>query len=464
MYNFNLLENQTEVSPGVALLLTVLFILIAGTAIFFLYRGIRRERNRYIADKLKIGQLSKDAFDDMIKRRIKVAKKNTHFSVMFIKILNGKDLVLSLGAKQYDAFIITLTDRLYAVLPKNSKVCEYEEDVLAVFIDENLDEKSLSDVSNFCVMECIKPITLVTKVKVTAEIDLGAIAYENSSGFSAETFLLNAERALDNAVKGGSNRFSVYSPEMDYNEDEAYQLYRRIKTAAAKNEFTLYYEPIYAGLKTIIGYESLPRWENADLGVLKEEKFLPALMQSGEDKKVTAALFGKLLSDAEEYFARHTEENDVTFSFNAVKKQISSVGYADDLYRISKKHKIDPQRICIEIGDYREPATLDNIKKLQNYGFKIAIDGLDNADSETLGEIQSISPEWIKLPAAFIMQTKSNFFYKGVLEMIENYTRERAAKLIVTNVSTEEEAAYVAELKLQFLQGAAFASELPKAE
>ena len=41
--------------------------------------------------------------------------------------------------------------------------------------------------------------------------------------------LKESQATLDNAVKGGANRFSVYSSEMDYNDDEAFQLYTLLR-------------------------------------------------------------------------------------------------------------------------------------------------------------------------------------------------------------------------------------------
>ena len=113
-----------ELNSGVAVFLAILFIILGGGLLFWLYLGIRRERNRYISEKLKTNAMDKAAFDEMLSRRFRVAKKNSHFSVMLIKIREGAELFRSLGEKQYDALLAELEDRLYAILPKATNICE----------------------------------------------------------------------------------------------------------------------------------------------------------------------------------------------------------------------------------------------------------------------------------------------------------------------------------------------------
>ena len=51
-------------------------------------------------------------------------------------------------------------------------------DRLAAYIEADLDKKSLSDLCGFCLMECRKPITLVTRGKATAELSFAAEYFE----------------------------------------------------------------------------------------------------------------------------------------------------------------------------------------------------------------------------------------------------------------------------------------------
>lgn len=202
-----------ELKPGVAILLVVLFVLVAAAAMFFLYRGIRKDRNRYIADKLKIGELNKDSFDDLILRRFHSAGKNTHFSVFFIEINDAKNIRESFGEKQFAGAVNTLVERLYRILPKGSKVCLYEYDLLAVLVDEDLDKKALSDLASFCLLEGRKPVSLITRVRLELDLSIGVNSY-NAFSANFNAFKQNLELALAVSKRNGLNKYTIYSSEI----------------------------------------------------------------------------------------------------------------------------------------------------------------------------------------------------------------------------------------------------------
>ena len=460
---FNLfLADTLELKPGVAALLAVLFVLIAGALIFFLYRGVRRERNRYIADKLKVGVMNKSSFDAMIERRFKIAKRSTHFSVLYVKILNGTSLAKSLGDRQYDAFLDALQARLYEVLPKNSKVCVYTEDRLAACIEADLDKKSLSDLCGFCLMECRKPVTLVTRVKATAELSFAAAVFEYAQKLTAERFMENIEQALFSSERSGANRFVIYTPEIDYEDDEASQYYRGIQAAIEGNDFLLYYRPIFdAETNAVYAYDDDIVWNHPELGLINSEKFIPALVQSGEIHRVGLHIFTQLCVAVQKYKQRHAGDGaPVRFAFGATTRQMMSSSFPEDLFRVTKKFHTDPSDIYVGVTEFDHPAVNENIKKLKNLGFKVMLDGVEMSDNAgLLGELQNVRFDWIKLPVSYVMQAKNNFFTQGVIDMLKKYSEETGVYLIVGGVESDEEAAYVKELGFRYVSGNYYAED-----
>lgn len=452
------LKAEIDMQPSVALLLTIVFIIVASAAIVLLYFGVRRERHRFIADKLKLSVMNKTSFDEMIARRVKVAKKNSHFSVMLVKIADARELAVSLGDKQYEALLVDLQERLYTVLPKNSKACVYEDDVIAVFIDEDLDGKALSDLAGFAIVECTKTFTLVTKVDVKINVYIGAVAYDHSLGLSADKFTGNAEEALKTAERSGENKYSVYSPEMDYSEDETYQYYRGMKNAIETNEYVLRYAPVYTDENETAAFRSLLRWDHKEQGVIEGEKFLPALVQSGEIFKVGEKTFSQLCADINKY-KQSAPNAETVFTFYATERQMSTSNFPDEIYRLSKKFRVEPQNICIEIDAFTDKIVTENIKKFKGFAFKIAaVVDTENA-AGAMGQMQDVSPDWIEIPADFIATCKENYFYKGIAEMIVKFAAENNATVVATDLGTEEELATARELGINRYQGKFVAEE-----
>ena len=450
-------ETTTELSPGVYTLFAIIIILVALAAIFFLYLGIRRERNRYIVEKLKLDEMDKSKFDNMLERRLRSANKKTNFSVMFIELLNGAALNDSFGDRLFGSILEKLYERIHTVVPKGAKVGMYSPNLLAVYIDEDLDEKGLNDVTTFCYNECVKPITLVTRVTVSAELAIGSALY-NGEKIDAARFRENVESALLAAKKSGVGGYAVYKPEIDYSEDESYQYYREMQTAIHTKEFVLYYQPIFdTSSRSVFAFESLLRWNHSEQGLLSAQKFVPILEQSGDLYRVGLYSFEILCQAIQRYRQNNPEETPTLFSFNTSKRQLLKPNLADDLYRIAKKYRINTSEVCIEVPEFKIASIVANIRKLAEYGFKLAIDGL-NVESGSLDGLNDLPLEWIKLSSLLIEQAEQNFFLRGAVETIIRFAQSKGIKVVAYNVDNEESASGVKNFNITCAQGNFFAS------
>ena len=185
----------TGLQDGVTIFLTILFALVAGAAIFFLYRGVRKDRSRYINSKLKTGDLDKDGFDEFLKKRFASANKNTKFTVFYIEVNDAKPLQESFGEKLFQSAMSTLQDRFYKLFPRGSRVCIYEYDAILVYTEEDMTKKEISDISAFCLVEGHKPIGNATRVKLELDLNMGVCSY-NAFSPDFDTFKQNLELAL----------------------------------------------------------------------------------------------------------------------------------------------------------------------------------------------------------------------------------------------------------------------------
>lgn len=457
----NALENAVNLSPGVATLLSILFVLVFAALTVFLFFRIRRERNRFIAEKLKTNNIGKAGFDEMIARRIRVAKKTTHFTAMFIRLYKAEDLLKSLGEKQYGATMHELENRFCSVLPKGANVTIYENDLFAAYFDGDLDRKAVSDLAAFCIAEGTKPITLITKIKVDVEISIGAAIFSYEEKATAEQFFASVRHALMLSEAKGVNKYVIYSPEADFADDENVKFYQDIRKAIENGEFLLSYQPIMSMKKELIAYESFLRWNHKEYGMMRANKFLPMLVQSGDIQRIGMDAFTQLCLALNKYRMQNDKDKSVVFSMNFGTRQLLLSTFSDDIYKVLKRYHLSVSDVCIEVSDFKTPEVLDTLRKMRDHGFRIAVDGFHlEGSSDMLNELQLLSPEWIKLPYNFIQQCETNFFAKGMIEMLVRFANDTGVKLIATNVETAEEAAYAEKMGIGFGQGHFFGEEV----
>lgn len=456
-----------NLDTGVYILIVALFFVFCIAAVVLLIFGIKKDRNRLIAEKYKIKELDRLGFEEMLKHKYEIANDNLHFSVMLIQVDGMEDMKTSLGERQVKKIVQILRERIIRVIPHGSKICEYAEGFLAVYIEEHMDNIGLTNVATVTISECNKPVTLLTRAKLLININIG-IASNNEFSPDASAIMQNMELALVTARKGGLNKFSIYSEALAETQTEEYKQYQEIKTAIAEHQFTLYYQPIY-DLNTgkPIAYESLVRWNHPTLGVLTPVKFLPIMEQTGDINWIGGWAFEQMLIRQTKHLREHREDEDLIFSLNLSPKQLMYPHLAEEFRKIYKRYKIPAKNICMEIVEFsmfdKVPEVASNILKLTQMGFKIAVDdfGLEMSSLKTLEDLQF---DWVKLDKKFIDKAQDDFLIGGVVEALVGFAERKKFAVVAEGVEDDVILDYVKNLKIGYGQGYYYGKPQPPEE
>lgn len=456
-----------NLDTGVYILIVALFFVFCIGAVVLLIFGIKRDRNRLIAEKYKIRELDRLGFEEMLKHKYEIARDNLHFSVMLIQIDGMEDMKTSLGERQVKRITQTLRERIIRVIPHGSKICDYDEERLAVYIEEHMDNIGLTNVATVTISECNKPVTLLTRAKLLINVNIG-IASNNEFSPDANALLQNLELSLVVARKGGLNKFNIYSEALAETQTEEYKKYQEIKKAIAEHQFTLYYQPIYnLNTNKPMAYETLVRWNHPTLGVLTPVKFLPIMEQTGDINWIGGWAFEEMLIRQTKHYREHKEDEELIFSLNLSPKQLMYPHLAEEFRKIYKRYKIPAKNICMEIVEFsmfdKVPEVASNILKLTQMGFKIAVDdfGLEMSSLKTLEDLQF---DWVKLDRKFIEQAQDDFLIGGVVETLVGFAERKNFAVVAEGVEDDVTLNYIKNLKIGYGQGYYYGKPQPPEE
>ncbi len=448
-----------EMPSGVDIIIVIATVLIAMALVAFLYLRVMKERNRYLAEKMKLNSMDKKGFDEYLARKIRSAKKDSGFFLMFIKVWDGKGLLNSLGKTQYAAMLKELQERFYAVLVKDTRICLYKEDTFAIISEGRFNDDEIKELAEFCIDEGNKPVTFSTQIKVSVDLTVGGTVFDYAKKLTFGEFLSEAEQALLFAEKKGTNGFCLFSSETEFEDDKTVALYRDVKSGIERGEFTLHYQPIKSVKGETVAYESFLRWRHPEYGVLKAEKFLPVLIKSGYLNRVGAETFAELCLAVNKFKREVSAETSVKFSMNFNYVQMLLPSFADGLRREVKKRHLSESDFVMEISEFVSDAITENVEKLKKHGFCLAIDGFDMKNADALKQLQNLSPDWVKLPMSFIRTSRSDVLSRGIIDVIVGYFDKGDVKIIATGVESKDDLELVKAVKIGFVQGNFIAEE-----
>lgn len=433
--------------------------ILAIVAIIFLIRGIRRERIAFAIDRAKANGFTKVTFDKLITSLFDGKKP---FVVYNLEIDGATVLVKTYGDKQYQIIAGQLLERLNKALPPTAKLCWYEDDTMRFVVLDDIDNKIATDIANLVINESNKPIRLINGTLVNIDVNLAVVSKSFcKSSADVETNLLLAMSA---SKQKGVNNFLFYNEAMQVDNSQEFQNYKEIKEAITNNQFLLFYQPIVdVTTSQHIAYESLLRWNHPKLGILPPSKFIDVLEQTGDIHWVGYWAFEQVVMCASAYF-QNGGNKDMIFGVNLSPKQLMNDKLVDELRRITKKHRVNPNNISIEIVEFATFDTIEsvrnNIDKMRQHGFLLTMDDF-GLEMSSLKLIKSIEVDFIKLDRSFVNETSENPLMSGVVTALVQHADSRNIKIVAECVEDEQSLEYIVQRGIKYAQGYYFGKPLP---
>ena len=221
---------------------------------------------------------------------------------------------------------------------------------------------------------------LVKPFKISeAQINMSAsvgIAISPDDATSASDLFKRADMAMYKAKALGRNQIAFFEEAMQRHFLSRYKIESELKLALEKQQFELYYQPVYSVENTkVIGFEALLRW-HSDQGLISPDVFIPI----AEECKLICPIGRWVISQACQKISYWQKKFNVplTMSIN-----LSPVQLADDLLIAHIKKYIEVNKLTASSIEFEitETALLDDsvqteqtINKISQLGCTIALD------------------------------------------------------------------------------------------
>lgn len=254
---------------------------------------INRELELRIAERTEAlrasnAQLTSMAFIDSLtalpnRRRLhahleQVLTRNSP-ALFFIDVDHFKWINDSKGHPVGDQLLMTLADR-FRLLPEFELIARHggDEFVAVAQCLGQCGDAGLATLARRLLGVIAEPLPLGgQEYVISASI---GIARAPRDGASVHLLIQHADTAMYRAKDRGRNQFAFYAEEMGTRAQEHLLLESRLRVAIQRGEIGIALQPIHAAADgTLRGYEALARWQDAELGEISPERFIPIAEQ-----------------------------------------------------------------------------------------------------------------------------------------------------------------------------------------
>ena len=407
---------------------------------------------------LETGLPNYNHFIDSLSEAQKAADPGTEFALVAIRINNYTDVTAIFNVDETRALSIKFARMVLCLIPEETTVYHFFSHTFFFYLDLNhysLDEIKAYIESNFYKIE--KPIQ-INRIPLFFKLSIG-IATESLEDLVPSSLFRKANWA-SNLAAAQNLKYAVYEPGMDQTSRRTQRLLGEIKTAANKDNFELFYQPIIQLTSSeVVGMEALIRWNHPDLGYLQPYDFLPycentSLIFLIHDWVLKTAI--KRLSDWPDFKG--------FVSINLSTRLLIDDQWVDTLVKLLEAYGVSAKRLVFEVTESSliedQDKSIRTLNALCDLGAEIAIDDFGTGYS-SFEYINILPVQYLKIDRSFIESNISSSKSQAIIRAIIQLANALEIRSIAEGVETQEQLDWLTEQGCDYVQGFLLSRPLP---
>ncbi|MGG2089720.1 EAL domain-containing protein [Priestia aryabhattai] len=402
-------------------------------------------------------------FKEELNRRLIESKEKSirHVAVLFMDIDRFKDINDTLGHSKGDRLIQLIANRIKECLPPANSFLTRQggDEFVILFSDftpeevERITEKIIAYVQQPCYIE---------NDEVFVSISSGLSFYPEHST-NLDTLITYADVAMYASKRQGGNKVSIYHDSLNQKQAEKVHIETRLRKAIQKGDIDVYYQPkIEAKRNVITGVEALVRWNDAELGFVSPEAFIPIAEEAGLIQSLWEVVMRKACSQVSKWNKNRNEKMTLAVNFSPRQFQ-DPIVLVKEINQFLSLHKFDPAWFEMEITEstllMNAEETIKALHLLKKYGISISIDDFGTGYS-SLSYLKKLPIDCLKIDRSFIQDIQEDYSNSEIAQAIISLSQSLKLQVIAEGVEEEYQKAFLMENGCDHMQGYLFSKPL----
>jgi diguanylate cyclase (GGDEF)-like protein/PAS domain S-box-containing protein len=376
-----------------------------------------------------------------------------NFAVLNLNLDNFKIINESYGHGAGDQFLQTIAERLNHVKGKSDFLARLASDEFAILIDQvggTLEINAYVEKIQKALQLSIPSATTV--INPSASIGVAMYQPQYKQGLD---MLRDAGTAMSSAKKRGRNFFQIFNPALHYQAVEKLDLENQLRQALEKKEFELHYQPIYGvSQSSIIGFESLVRWNHPKRGLLSPAHFIDLAEETGLIVPLGSWILNEVFRQHKKW-AKNGHER-MFASINLSVKQLQDQFLISMIKRLMEETAMPEDLIKLEITESmaldRSEEIYKSLNSFSDMAVALSIDDFGTGFS-SLGNLKKYRFKSLKIDKSFIDGVPQNkqdcAMVKGIISLAQSLNLQ----IIAEGVETIEQYDFLKESQCDAIQG-----------
>jgi diguanylate cyclase (GGDEF)-like protein/PAS domain S-box-containing protein len=361
----------------------------------------------------------------------------------------------TLGHDAGDELLIAVGDRLRHAVRGNDTVARLGGDEFALLLPGH-GRAAVERVLEVVIGSLREPVSVDGRDHVV-RASFGVV--DGLPGDEAVDLMRRADIAMYEAKARGDGGWQHFLPGMQARGAELDQATADLRRGLAAGELFLLYQPVVAlPGGTLVGTETLARWQHPERGMVGPLEFIGVAERSG----LIVDLGRWVLREACRQMAEWGPAAPPTINVNVSARQLHEPAFADDVAQALRDNGLEAGRLTMEITESTAvggEATALSLARLRRLGVRLSLDDFGTGQS-TLTLLATCPVDQIKLDRSFVPDHRSDVIAAAVLQLARGFGVEAVAE----GVETAEQAGRLTALGYERAQGFYFGRPMPASD
>jgi diguanylate cyclase (GGDEF)-like protein/PAS domain S-box-containing protein len=305
-----------------------------------------------------------------------------------------------------------------------------------------------------------RPFTLDGRT-VSVGASIGISIYPND-GRDLPELLKCAEAAMYHAKESGRGTFRFFSPALHARSVERLRLENELRTALARSELILHWQPVVRGRRRVVGAEALARWQHPSRGLLSPEDFVPLAEECGLIRQIGEWTLERALSQAGAWQRAHPGRAWIAVNVSAT-ELAQGDAYLEKVTSSLEANGLRGTTLELEITERvlmsRLDENLETLRRLGALGVRIAVDDFGTGYS-SLSYLRHLPIHKLKIDRAFLRAIDTHAADEAIVRAIAALARTLGIAVAAEGIENEAQLSRLLALGCEEWQGHYFSAPL----
>jgi diguanylate cyclase (GGDEF)-like protein/PAS domain S-box-containing protein len=394
---------------------------------------------------------------------VTAARGRTQLALLCVDLDRFKLVNDSLGHQAGDALLRSVAERLQNTLRREDTLARLGGDDFVLLWNGMNSAEDAAVLAQRILSILARPFTLDDD-SFSVGASIGIAIYPNDGRDFAE-LLKNADAALYHAKESGRGMFRFFSPALNARAVERLRVENELRSALARSELVLHWQPVVRGRNQVIGAEALVRWNHPARGLLMPEDFVPLAEECGLIRAVGEWTLERALSQAGAW--QRKLPGRAWFAVNVSAPELAQgEAYVERIRSALQANQLEGNRLELEVTERVLMSALaenvETLRKIGELGVRFAIDDFGTGYS-SLAYLRTLPIDKLKIDRSFLRAIDSHFADQAIVRAIAAMAKTLGIAVAAEGIENEAQLKRLLALGCEEWQGHHFSAPLDAA-